>query len=240
LQGRLLGFIRWVFKLVLILAAGFLSCLTAMRIAIRGNEVMVPNLTGRTVLEASNLLTPIQLQMKIDGYRFDPKISADRILSQAPSPESRLKVNRHIRVVVSLGEKKVAIPDLRGDTLRAAQITLLKRGLTVGGSAQFNSEIYEAERIISQEPLPQDQSIQSPVVNLLISSGKVERVYLMPDLTGLEFGEISRMINGLGLRLGKVAFQPVSGIGRGVILHQNPPAGSRLRDAEEIGLEVAR
>ncbi len=211
-----------------------------MRIAIRGSEVMVPNLIGRTVSEASNQLAPIQIQMKIDGYRFDPKISADRILSQAPSPESRLKVNRHVRVIVSLGEKKIAIPDLRGDTLRAAQITLLKRGLTLGGSAQFNSDLYEADNIVSQEPLPQDQSAQSPVVNLLISSGKKEKTFLMPDLTGMDVSEITRTISASGLILGKVTAQPVSGITRGVILHQNPPAGSRLRDAEEIVLEVAR
>ncbi len=240
MQGRLLGFIRWVFKVFIILAAGFLSCLTAMRIAIRGSEVLVPNLAGRTVPEASSLLAPIQLQMKIDGYRFDQKISADRILLQTPSPESRLKVNRHVRVIVSLGEKKVAIPDLRGDTLRAAQITLLKRGLTLGGSARFNSDLSEADSIISQEPLPQDPSAQSPVVNLLISSGRKEKAFLMPDLTGLDLAEITRTINASGLRLGKTTSQPVSGITRGVILHQNPPAGSRLGDAEEIELEAAR
>jgi len=210
-----------------------------MRIAIRGSEVLVPNLMGRKAQEASNLLASHQLQMKIDGFRFDPKISSDRILSQLPSPDSRLKVNRHVRVLISLGEKKVAIPDLRGDTLRAAQITLLKRGLAGGSSAQFGSEVYEVDRIISQEPLPQNPS-QSPVVNLLVSSGRKERTFLMPDLTGLDLVEVSRAIKEAGLQLGKVTYQPVSGIMRGVILHQNPLAGSQLKREEEIELEIAK
>ena len=48
MQQKLIDFVQWFFLAAVLLVAGFLSCLTAMRLAIRGNEVNVPNL-GRKV-----------------------------------------------------------------------------------------------------------------------------------------------------------------------------------------------
>jgi eukaryotic-like serine/threonine-protein kinase len=240
LQDRLLGFIRFVFYAFIVVAVGFLSCLTAMRFAIRGSEVVVPQVVGQTLPEASNALTPAQLQIKVEGYRFDPQVLQDRIISQLPSPNSRLKIHQHVRVIVSLGAKKIPIPDLKGETVRAAQITLLSRGLNLGGTAQLNSEDVESDKIISQDPLPQNPNAQSPIVNLLVSSGKKRKSFYLPDLAGMDIAEVSTMAQAVDISVAKINYQSVAGISRGTILHQSRSAGSVLREGDVLELEVAK
>src|ERR1700686_2645495 len=61
--------------LVFILAsAAFLSAITAMRIAIHGREVSMPNLVGKSVSEASNELRSRGLLLRV----------ADRVYSEQP------------------------------------------------------------------------------------------------------------------------------------------------------------
>src|SRR5258707_393762 len=61
--------------LVFILAsAAFLSAITAMRIAIHGREVTMPNLTGKSVTDATSMLRSHGLVLKV----------ADRVYSELP------------------------------------------------------------------------------------------------------------------------------------------------------------
>ena len=240
MQGRLISFFRFLFYTFVILAAGFISCLLAMRFAIRGSEVTVPDLMGRTIQEAAQLLSQTELNLKVEGYRFDDRIPGDRILMQSPSPKSKLKTNRTVRVYISLGAKRISVPDLRGESLRAGQITLLKRGLTFGVSAYLPSEVFDKEQVISQDPLPQMQLAQSPAVNLLISQGKPVRSYQMPDLVGMNLEEVRKGMESAGLSSGKITWQAIPGIERGTVLKQSVPPGLRLPEGDKIDLEVTR
>jgi serine/threonine-protein kinase len=240
LQGKLINFFRVLFFVAVIIAAGFISCLTAMRFAIRGSEVAVPNLMGKSIQEAAGVLSGMELHLKVEGYRFDDRMANDRVLSQIPSPTSRLKTNRSVRVLVSLGTKKVMVPDVHGESLRASQITLLRRGLTMGVSSALASETIEKDHIISQDPLPQTQHAQSPVVNLLVSQGKKNRVFLMPDVIGMEWDEVLKSMERAGIPAGKITYQLMAGIARGTILKQSIPPGARLLEGDPVDYEVSK
>jgi beta-lactam-binding protein with PASTA domain len=47
-----------------------------------------------------------------------------QILEQNPPTGTRLKTNRSVKVLLSLGDRKFAVPNLLGTSLRAAQLTL--------------------------------------------------------------------------------------------------------------------
>lgn len=220
--------------------AGLVSCLTAMRLAIRGSEVAVPNLEGESVQDATRRLSASELRLKIDGHRFDARISNDRIISQDPSPNSTLKKNRSVRVVVSLGTKRVQVPDLRGESLRVGQIALLKSGLSLGMIASVHSETAEKDRVISQDPFPQVSEAQTSLVNVLVSSGRKNEEYLMPVLVGGSLDEIGKACDRLGFRLGKVVYQPATGLAKGTVLKQYPPPGQKIAVGDSIDLEVSR
>jgi eukaryotic-like serine/threonine-protein kinase len=211
-----------------------------MRFAIRGSEVTVPDLIGKTVGEANRLASLSELQLKLESHRFDDQREPDRIITQTPSPGSKLKINRNVRVVVSLGAKKIAVPDLRGESLRTTQIALLSRGLTLGVTSTIRSVEMEKDRIVSQDPLPLTRLARSPRVSVLVSAGPPSRAYVMPNLVGNTLEEVSSSIGDSGLKLGAVNYHFIPSLPKGTILKQNPPPGFRLVEGNSIDLEVCR
>src|SRR5262245_10609398 len=130
-------FSRWssiVLMVAILAVAGFVSALTAMRFAIRGREVDVPQLTGKTKEEAEELLKNRGLKLKISTSRFSSKVAEGRVLEQNPASGTRLKVDRTVKVLVSLGAQRFAVPNLVGTSLRAAQLTVAQRNLVLANT----------------------------------------------------------------------------------------------------------
>src|SRR5215510_9137994 len=93
-------FSQWSSMILLsaiLVVAGIVSALTAMRFAIRGREVEVPPLAGRTEDQAKEILTRNGLMLKVASSRFSADVPEGRILEQTPSAGTRLKVNRTVR-----------------------------------------------------------------------------------------------------------------------------------------------
>ena len=240
MQQKLIDFVQWFFLAAVLLVAGFLSCLTAMRLAIRGNEVNVPNLAGKSLPEGTRVLNAYSLRMKVDRPRYDERVPKDQILSQNPVANSKLKRNSQVRVVMSLGAKKIPVPNLEGQSLRAAQIVVLQRGLTLGVLDVIASEVEEKDRIAAQSPPPEVGFAQSLTMNLLVSTGKKRREYLMPDLTNQNSDELVGEFASLGLKVGSMNYQSVPGVPKGVVLMQSPPPGSKIAEGSAVDFEVNR
>src|SRR5262245_5682690 len=81
-------FSRWssITLMVAILSvAGILSALTAMRFAIRGREVTVPSLIGKTEAEATQILNSSGLVLKVSSKRFSSDVPEGHVLEQIPA-----------------------------------------------------------------------------------------------------------------------------------------------------------
>jgi serine/threonine-protein kinase len=178
--------------------------------------------------------------VKVDSHRYDERIPKDQILAQNPVANSKLKRNSQVRVVMSLGAKRISVPNLEGQSLRAAQIVVLQRGLTLGVVAAISSDIEEKDRVAAQSPPPEVGFAQSLTMNLLVSTGKKRREYLMPDLTNQNSDEIVGEFASLGLKLGSVNYQSVPGLAKGAVLKQSPPPGSRIAEGGAVDFEVNR
>ena len=119
--------------LVFILAsAAFLSAITAMRIAIHGREVTMPNLVGKSVSEANQLLRSRGLVLRV-ADRVYTELPANVVVRQTPTAGLLMKVSQQAHVVLSLGQRQLTIPRLEGATLRISRIEMLRAGLQIGG-----------------------------------------------------------------------------------------------------------
>src|SRR5262245_53823975 len=77
----------------------FLSAGAAMRYALKIREVAVPQLTGKTVNEASTTLTEAGLTLKVEeGRKVDAKVPAGQILAQEPAAGEPTRRQRSVRV----------------------------------------------------------------------------------------------------------------------------------------------
>ena len=137
LQSQLSHWSSIILMVAILAVAGVVSALTAMRFAIRGREVEVPQLTNKTKEEAEEMLRGRGLKLKVTSSRFSSQVAEGKVLQQDAAARTRLKVDRTVRVLLSLGEQKFAVPNLVGESVRAAQLTLAhpwRRERDVGAS----------------------------------------------------------------------------------------------------------
>jgi len=76
--------------------------------------VTLPNLIGKTLEEASSELARRKLSVVQTVAQFDTQWERGKIISQEPSPGSKIKINRVVKVTLSAGTEKVLVPRLIG------------------------------------------------------------------------------------------------------------------------------
>jgi serine/threonine-protein kinase len=225
---------------MVLIVACILSALTAMRIAIRGREVVTPSLIGKTSEEARNILARESLLLKVaPSKQFSADIPEGHVMDQIPSAGTRVKTNRSVKVLLSHGNRKSEIPNLIGSSLRTAQLSLAQRHLTLGNvsSAYMNEE---GPVVRDQSPRPGPLEGSEPTVNVLVSLGPIAQDFIMPDLIGQRADMVIGAAKREGFRVGPLNRRISPGVEPGVIIQQKPQAGYRISQSETIVLDVSQ
>jgi len=223
--------------LVFILAsAAFLSAITAMRIAIHGRETTMPNLTGKSVTEATSMLRSHGLVLKV-ADRVYSELPINVVVRQTPTAGLLMKESQQAHVVLSLGQRQLQIPLLEGNSLRASRIELLRAGLQVGEVTAITAPDKPADEVLIQTPRP-GTGAATPRVDVLISQGPRESAYVMPHFVGMTESDAQRRLDASRLRH-KVNYVTAPQWPHATVIDQSPLAGSRLPAASTIELTVA-
>ncbi len=210
----------------------------AMRIALRARDVAVPALTGKTVNEASAVLSQAGLNLKVEeGRRFDPKIPAGQILTQEPQTGNRLRRERSVKVWVSAGPRSNLVPNLTSESERTAQLRVQQEGLELAGMAEIRSADYPTDAVVAQTPAPNSQGNR---VSLLVNRPQRGVTYVMPDLIGVNGDRAAELLRSHGFRVAVVGDTPYPGVPAGIVLRQSPQAGFQIAPGEPISIEVSR
>src|SRR5712692_4400694 len=151
LRERLEWLSRMTLLVFILASAAFLSAITAMRIAIHGREVTMPNLVGKNVVEANQLLQARGLVLRV-ADRIYTDLPINVVVRQTPPAGLLMKVSQQAHVVLSLGQRELQIPALEGNTLRASRIELLRAGLQVGEVSAVTMPDAAADTVIIQNP----------------------------------------------------------------------------------------
>ncbi len=216
----------------------FLSALLGMRVALRTREVVVPPLSGKTVNEATAILTEAGLHLKVEeGRRLDPDVPAGQIVMHEPVAGARTRRERSVRAWVSAGPRSMIVPALAGESERTAQLRLQQEGLELTGMAEIRSAEYPAGTVIAQSPAAKSTSGE---VALLVNRGERGARYVMPDLIGVNGGGAADLLRARGFRVTIVGEHPYPGVPAGIVLRQNPQAGFQIAPGDPISLEVSR
>ena len=140
-KGRRGSSVLGIGKLILltgVLFAIFLvSTVVSMRLVVRAKEVAVPALVGHDVEEASRLLNVVNLRLSLTGRRYDPNIAKGTIVYQLPGPGVRIKTDREVQVLVSLGKQRDPVPKLLGSTERIARHRARQSGYQLGEDSRM-------------------------------------------------------------------------------------------------------
>jgi serine/threonine-protein kinase len=236
LRERLEWLTRMIFLLFILASAAFLSAITAMRIAIHGREVTMPNLVGKNVVEASQLLQSRGLVLRVaDRIYSDQPINV--VVRQTPPAGLLMKVSQQAHVVLSLGQRQLQIPLIEGNSLRASRIELLRTGLQVGEVTSVTMPDQPVDAVVIQTPKP-GAGASSPRVDVLVSQGPRESAYVMPHLIGLNEADAQHRLDVAQMRR-KVNYVSAPQWPHGDVIDQSPHGGARMLSVSTIELTVA-
>jgi beta-lactam-binding protein with PASTA domain len=223
------------FLLVLIFSAWL-----TMRWVTSGKTVTVPDLRGKDVVEALKEVGRIGLDLRVVGEEYNETVPRNRILEQSPSSGTGLKVDQNIGVVLSLGMREVAVPDVRGMALGKAEVILKQNGLSVSRLTWAHSEMQERDTVLSQNPIPPASNFRESVVDLLVGLGPRPTEYRMPDLIGDDFNQAVGLLESGGLVIGNVRYEEYKGVPENRIINQAPAFGAPVDEGRPVALVVSR
>jgi beta-lactam-binding protein with PASTA domain len=227
---------RMVFLIFILASAAFLSAITAMRVAIHGREVSMPNLVGKGVAEATSDLRARGLLLRVADRVYSEQ-PINTVVRQTPSPGMLMKVSQQAHVVLSLGQRALQIPDLEGNSLRVSRIELLRGGLQVGEVSALSLADLPADTVVRQSPKP-GAGAATPRVDVLVSQGPREEAYVMPHLVGLNVADAVRKLEIVNIKR-KVNALSAPQWPHGAVVDQTPTAGSRIPVSATAELTVA-
>jgi eukaryotic-like serine/threonine-protein kinase len=219
-------------------ATYILFAAAAMRVALRAREVQVPNFVNRTANEAAALAATLQLPLKVDdARRADPRIEAGRVVAQEPLAGSTARRQRTVRIWLSAGQRAAIVPQLIGETERAAELRLAQDGLTLATVSEIRSEDLPSDVVVAQTPPAKTAGGR---VAVLVNRGERGQSYVMPDLIGVNGDRAADILRNRGFRVAVVGSNPYPGVAAGIVIRQSPQAGFQIGPGEPISLEVSR
>jgi eukaryotic-like serine/threonine-protein kinase len=246
-------FFRFVLQALILLIVALVSAVTAMRFAIHGREVAVPDLVGKTPLEAHRIAELNGFQFEVERQYYSLKVPVGRILSQLPTPNTRVRRGWQIRVAESLGPQRVVIPDVIGESERAAEINILRRGLNLGSVADIEMPDVPANQVIAQSPSASASSISAPKISLLAAQAEAPQAFVMPNFVGQTVKDAMAALKDAAIQAGNVTNAPLQSGSPGsdlaaasqpppspgsIIVSQNPAAGTKILSGSSASFEV--
>jgi eukaryotic-like serine/threonine-protein kinase len=235
-RERLEWLLRMLLLVFILASAAFLSAITAMRIAIHGREVSMPNLVGKNVSDASSELRSRGLVLRV-ADRIYSEQPINTVVRQTPSPGLLMKVSQQAHVVLSLGQRQLQIPSLEGNSLRVSRIELLRAGLQVGEVSNVTLPDVTADTVVLQSPKA-GAGAASPRVDVLVSQGPREAAYVMPHLIGMNDADAVRRLESASIKR-KLNTVSAPQWPHGAVIDQSPSPGARVASSTTVELTIA-
>jgi beta-lactam-binding protein with PASTA domain len=248
-------FFRYVLLALVLVTVFLVSALTAMRLAIHGREAAVPKVTGMLPTEAQRAALASGLSFEVEDHFYSPDVPEGRIVSQLPPSGTKVRRGWKLRVAESLGPQRVEIPNLIGQSARAAEINLAQRGLQMGAEAVIHLPDLPADQVIAQSPVANAEGVASPKVGLLLTAPPDNQpaAFVMPDFVGQHFEAATSAIVEAGFKLGTVGVTLRPGsplavdrpgklkpIATDTIVAQTPAAGQKIVAGTKLSFRLMR
>ncbi|MBQ5413470.1 MAG: Stk1 family PASTA domain-containing Ser/Thr kinase [Schwartzia sp.] len=227
---------KFIFSIVAVLVLGFaIGAFLSFGKFWSSAEITVPDVTGRPVALAKQLLEAQNLRVNI-AETYDANVPAGQVAKQSPEAGSVVKEQRVITIYVSKGGEELTMPDLKGLSKSAVEEKLRKMGLVVG-SVYMKESDKDVGTVLDQDPQPGSKINKGKSVDITVSKGKKVQLVKVPDFTGGTIDAAKSSLKSLGLKVGSVSKQN-SKQAPGTIISQSPN-GTSVEEGTSIDFVVS-
>jgi serine/threonine-protein kinase len=220
--------------------AGISGYLTLRFIIKSEDTVVVPQLVGKDVVYALDILTDLGLNIKVSGFEYRPDLPKNHVVHQEPGPGSEVKKDRDVRIIISKGPKTLVMPNLVGMDIRQAYIIMEENGLSRGAVSRTFSDRAALDELIAQVPLPGTLVTRGDAMDLLVSLGRRPPTYEMPYLKGLGLEDAILILDRSHLGLGHIRSVQRDDLPKDIVVEQDPQSGYQVTSGTLVHLTVNR
>jgi len=200
--------------------------------------VEVPDVQGKSLLEAERSLSQSGLRWSVVAERDDDLVPANHVIEQDPPPGETVRQGRSIELTVSRGPRLVegGVPDVTNIDYRTARVILEGAGLEVGVERRVPHDTVPVDCVVSQNPRAGATAAVGSSVDLEISLGPVP--VLVPDFSGQTLDTVRPQLGRLKLTEGEIV-EENSDRPPGVILRHTPAEGEEVSPGTAVSFVVS-
>ncbi|MDQ2666418.1 MAG: PASTA domain-containing protein [Gemmatimonadota bacterium] len=199
-------------------------------------DVKVPNVTGLSFDEAMQRLAQAGFKGDRGEQRFNNSAPKMTVLEQSPPPGAREGVGNTVTLVISGGQRIVAVPIVTGMSRSDAQAALEKAGFDVGDATEAPSNTPRGT-VTGTRPAAGSQVAVPSTISLVLSGGAP--TIQMPSLAGRDMEGARQTLMQLGVRDVKLVWDPMAIGTRGTVVGQTPVAGATVPPGSSVELTIA-
>lgn len=207
--------------------------------ATRPKDVDIPNLAGKTVDEAKEILKQSKLNYIEEDQEYNTEVPEGQIISQNPPyvEGRKIKENTDIKVVVSKGTETTTVPKLKGLTKDEAEEAADDAKIKLDFQEE-TSKTVEAGVIIKQEKSEGEKVNAGDTVKVYISIGTGIKQVKVVSVVGQDEETAKKTLEDLGLVIEKVNYSKDKSQTNGVVLEQSLSANTTVDEGSKITLTV--
>jgi len=205
-----------------------------------GDEIDVPNVIEKKDIDAITELEQFGFAVDTSDKKYDSHYAPGAVISQHPLPLTRVKKGRTIQLTICLGEQKITMPDLKGISLRDAEIKLTEKDLQKGDIYPRPSTLYPQGVVIDQSIAPGQIINKGTAVNLTVSSSREVIEVQVPNVINITLRTAREIITKNGLKVGTVSFVPNKEYLPNTVLFQFPSAGTMALFGDSVSLVISK
>lgn len=201
-------------------------------------EVELPNLVGMSKEEAQKEAENLKLKIEIKEEEFNKEVPEGFIISQDPKyiEKYNVKEGSTITVVVSKGQEKTKVPNVKGKSQEEA-LQLLEAANLKAEIIEETSKTVKEGYVISQETEPDEEVFAGDTVKIHISKGTGIKQVNVVSVIGQSEANAKTTLTGLGLKV-NVAYEEDTSKADGIVLKQSLEGGKTVNEGTTITITV--
>lgn len=230
------GLQRWLFSRKLVYLVAGLMAVILIGVLIwwqtAGQYTTVAQVGGLAAATARLELRNEGLTVKNGKRQFDNRVAKGNVISTRPAIGTRVSKGGTVTLIVSRGPHLIAVPQVTGVALAAAQAALKHAGLIPGQVKNEPSATIQDGIVIATNPASGVSWPQTRPVALVVSAGPP-----LPNFVGQQKAVAEQWTQANGVSLNEVGVDSTQPAG--TITNQSPAPGGAFTHSEVVTVDVS-
>ncbi len=225
----------WILGALAVLLVG-LGIAWAMGAFDTTERVVVPDLIGMTLEEASEELASVELTVGPIQERYSDEYEAGQIIDHSPEAGMEVPIGSEVVLTISLGVEELEVPDLIGMTESDAIRLVRDSGFEIDIQREFNSDVPDGQ-VFSQSPEAGTMALPEDLITIVVSRGT--QLVRVPDVVNQTRDQATSTLQSAGFRVNATE-EFHDSVPAGRVISQSPEGGVSIDAGSTVTIRVSR